>query len=65
MAGLNLFNYVGVLLGAALTGIIADATNMRIAIAVPVALVLGILFVARAYGARSPSAPVESVSSQQ
>lgn len=46
VARLNLFNYVGVLLGAAATGIIADATSMRIAIAIPALLILTVLFAA-------------------
>ena len=50
---LNLFNYVGVVVGSAATGIIADATNWQFAMLVPAALVLGILTVARTYRERA------------
>jgi len=46
---LNLFNYVGVVIGSALTGLIADVAGMRVAILVPAVLVLGILTVASRY----------------
>ena len=46
---LNLFNYVGVVVGSAAAGIIADATSWRFALLVPAALIVGILTVARTY----------------
>ena len=46
---LNLFNYVGVVIGSAAAGIIADATSWRFALLVPAALILGIFTVARTY----------------
>ena len=49
VARLNLFNYVGVVIGSAAAGIIADATSWRFALLVPAALILGILTVARTY----------------
>ncbi|MGC4174652.1 MFS transporter [Demequina sp.] len=56
---LNLFNYVGVVVGSAATGIIADATTWRVALLVPAALILGILTVARTFRERPvPPVPV-------
>src|SRR5690606_11770546 len=52
VARLNLFNYAGIVVGSAATGVIADATSMRIAILVPAVLVLGILLVTRIYRER-------------
>ncbi len=52
VARLNLFNYVGVVIGSAATGIVADATNMRVALLVPAVLVLGVLTVTRLYRER-------------
>jgi MFS family permease len=56
---LNLFNYVGVVVGSALTGVIADAVGMRWAIIVPAVLILGILTIASRYNDRvaAPAAP--------
>jgi MFS family permease len=54
---LNLFNYVGVVVGSAATGIIADATSWRFALLVPAALILGILTVARTYREHPAAAP--------
>ncbi|MCR6711481.1 MAG: MFS transporter [Demequina sp.] len=54
---LNLFNYVGVVVGSAATGIIADATSWRFALLVPAALILGILTVAHTYRERAVPAP--------
>mgnify|MGYP001160562080 FL=1 len=52
VARLNLFNYAGIVVGSAATGVIADATSMRIAILVPAVLVLGIGLVTRIYRER-------------
>ena len=49
VARLNLFNYGGVLIGSAATGIIADAAGWPIAIALPAAIVLAALFAVPAY----------------
>jgi MFS family permease len=49
VARVNLFNYAGVVVGAALIGVLADAANLRFAFAVPGALVLGIIAVAPAF----------------
>lgn len=57
---LNLFNYVGVVVGSAVTGVIADEVGMRVAIAVPAVLVLGILAVAPRYRDRAV-APADAV----
>jgi len=54
---LNLFNYVGVVVGSAATGIIADATSWRFALLVPAALILGVLTVARTFRERAVPAP--------
>jgi len=53
---LNLFNYVGVVIGSALTGVIADATNWHVALLVPAALILGILTVSRTFKERALAA---------
>ena len=52
VARLNLFNYVGVVIGSAATGIIADATSWRFALLVPAAIILGILTVVRNFRER-------------
>jgi MFS family permease len=52
VARLNLFNYVGVVIGSAAAGIIADASSMRVAIVVPAVLILGVLTVTRMYRER-------------
>jgi MFS family permease len=52
VARLNLFNYVGVLVGSAAAGIIADSLGMPIAIAIPAVLVLAALFAVPAYRVR-------------
>ena len=49
VARLNLFNYGGVLIGSAATGIIADAAGWPIAIALPAAIVLAALFAVPKY----------------
>jgi MFS family permease len=52
VARLNLFNYAGVVVGSAATGIIADAVGMPIALAIPAVLVLAALFAVPAYRVR-------------
>ncbi|MFE2288472.1 MFS transporter [Streptomyces sp. NPDC059443] len=52
IARLNIFNYVGFLIGAPLVGGIGDAWNYRGAMLVPMVLVLITLYYARSFGAR-------------
>ncbi|WP_330297908.1 MFS transporter [Streptomyces sp. NBC_00503] len=52
IARLNIFNYVGFLIGAPLVGGIGDAWNYRGAMLVPMVLVLVTLFYARSFGAK-------------
>lgn len=51
IARLNIFNYVGFLIGSPLVGGIGDAWSYRGAMLVPMALVLVTLFQARSFGA--------------
>ncbi|MFJ3174520.1 MFS transporter [Streptomyces roseus] len=53
IARLNIFNYVGFLIGSPLVGGIGDAWSYRGAMLVPMALVLVTLFHARSFGAES------------
>ncbi|MGW7008076.1 MFS transporter [Streptomyces sp. NPDC054933] len=52
IARLNVFNYVGFLVGSPLVGAIGDAWNYRAAMLVPMALVLATLLYARSFGAK-------------
>ncbi len=56
VARLNIFNYVGFLIGSPLVGAVGDAWSYRGAMLVPMALVLVTLFQARSFG--SEDAPV-------
>jgi MFS family permease len=56
VARLNLFNYAGVVVGSAATGVIADTLSMPIALAIPAVLVLAALFAIPAYRIRAPIA---------
>ena len=49
IARVNLFNYVGFIVGAALVGAIADAGDMRIAFAAPLVLAAAIVALARGF----------------
>jgi len=51
VARLNIFNYVGFLVGSPLVGGLAGATGYRAAMAVPMVLLLAVLLVARSFGA--------------
>ncbi|MFJ3878570.1 MFS transporter [Streptomyces sp. NPDC090077] len=51
VARLNIFNYVGFLIGSPLVGAVGDAWNYRGAMVVPMVLVLVTLFHARSFGA--------------
>ncbi|REK87454.1 MFS transporter [Streptomyces inhibens] len=50
VARLNIFNYVGFLIGSPLVGALGDAWSYRGAMLVPMALVLGTLVYARSFG---------------
>ncbi|AUG77965.1 transporter [Kitasatospora sp. MMS16-BH015] len=54
VARLNLFNYVGFLVGSPLVGALADAASYRLALLAPMVLVLAILFFAREFGIATP-----------
>lgn len=58
VARLNIFNYVGFLVGSPLVGALAGGLDYRIAMLVPMALVLTILLVAKSFGPR-PAALLE------
>ncbi|MFK0292124.1 MFS transporter [Streptomyces sp. NPDC090442] len=53
IARLNIFNYVGFLIGSPLVGVLGDAWSYRGAMLVPMALVLVTLVYARSFGASS------------
>ncbi|MEZ0091482.1 MFS transporter [Streptacidiphilus sp. EB129] len=59
VARLNIFNYVGFLVGSPLVGALAGGLNYRIAMLVPMVLVLAILGVSKAFGSRTEE-PVEA-----
>ncbi len=58
MARLNLFNYVGFLVGSPLVGAIADASSYRVALLAPAALVLAVLPLAGHFGPTRTLEPV-------
>jgi MFS family permease len=51
IARVNLFNYVGAVLGAVLLGLLADAPGLGIAFLLPAALLVPVLFIARRFRA--------------
>ncbi|MCK2213133.1 MFS transporter [Actinomadura sp. ATCC 31491] len=53
IARVNLFNYVGFIVGAALVGGIADATDFRVAFAAPLVLAAAIIVLAPAFQPRA------------
>ena len=53
LARLNIFNYVGVLSGSALGGVLGSGGNFRLAYAVPAVIVLMIPFLSRAFEPRA------------
>ncbi|MGN8245082.1 MFS transporter [Cellulomonas soli] len=57
VARLNVFNYVGAVLGGVLVGAIATASTFRIGFAVPVLLVLAVAAVAGRFGRRATPVP--------
>ncbi|NBE98213.1 MFS transporter, partial [Nonomuraea sp. K271] len=56
IARVNLFNYVGFIVGAALVGGIADAADMRVAFAAPLVLAAAIVVLAPGFEPRSRAA---------
>ncbi|MEU4699607.1 MFS transporter [Nonomuraea dietziae] len=57
IARVNLFNYVGFIVGAALVGGLAEATDMRVAFAAPLVLSAAIVVLARGFEPRSAPQP--------
>ena len=57
IARVNLFNYVGAVLGAVLLGLLADAPGLGIAFLLPAALLVPVLFVARRFRAPVAASP--------
>jgi MFS family permease len=52
IARVNLFNYIGAVLGAVLVGLLADSTGLAQAFLLPMALLIPILFLVRRFGPR-------------
>jgi MFS family permease len=57
VARVNLFNYAGFVVGAALIGLVAQSRGLRMAFAVPAVLAVGIVVLARSFRPRAPAAP--------
>jgi MFS family permease len=55
IARVNLFNYIGFVIGAALIGIVAEGASLRWAFAVPAVLTLGIMALAPSFRVRPPT----------
>jgi MFS family permease len=49
IARVNLFNYIGFVVGAALIGAVAEGANLRLAFAIPAVLALGVALLAPAF----------------
>ncbi|WP_448631265.1 MFS transporter [Cellulomonas soli] len=64
VARLNVFNYVGAVLGGVLVGALATASTFRIGFAVPVLLVLAVVAIAGRFG-RRPTAPTPDPRTQE
>jgi MFS family permease len=58
VARVNLFNYIGFVVGAALIGAVAKGASLRWAFAVPAVLALGIVALAPAFGVATRTQPV-------
>jgi MFS family permease len=58
VARVNLFNYVGFVVGAALIGLVAQGVGLRYAFAVPAVLAVGIVALARSFRPRPVPVPV-------
>jgi len=66
IARVNLFNYIGFVVGAGLTGAVADATSLRWAYAVPAILALGVIALAPSFRvAAQPHSVVVPVGAEQ
>jgi MFS family permease len=61
VARVNLFNYIGFVVGAALIGLVAESSGLRMAFLVPAVLAVGIVALARSFRPRTPSAVVVEV----
>jgi MFS family permease len=57
IARVNLFNYVGFVVGAALIGAVAEGANLRLAFAIPAVLALGVALLAPAFRIASSNRP--------
>ena len=55
IARVNLFNYIGFVVGAALIGAVATSTSLRLAFLVPAVLTIGIVILAPAFNVATPS----------
>ena len=53
VARVNLFNYIGFVVGAALIGVVAQSSSLRLAFLVPAVLAVGIVALARAFRPRA------------
>jgi len=53
VARVNLFNYMGFVVGAALIGVVAQSSSLRLAFLVPAVLAVGIVALARAFRPRA------------
>jgi MFS family permease len=56
VARVNLFNYVGFVVGAGLIGLVAQGRGLRMAFGVPAVLAIGIVVLARSFRPRTPAA---------
>jgi MFS family permease len=56
VARVNLFNYVGFVVGAGLIGLVAQGRGLRMAFGVPAVLAIGIVVLARSFRPRTPVA---------
>ncbi len=61
VARVNLFNYVGFVLGAALIGGVAEMSSLRVAFAVPAVLALGVIGLAPAFRVPAPGSDQRAV----
>jgi hypothetical protein len=57
LARLNLFNYVGVISGGAVSGLLGSTGHFRLAYAAPAVVVLGVMTTARSFGTPAPGPP--------
>jgi len=61
VARVNLFNYIGFVVGAALIGVVAQGSSLRLAFGVPAVLTVGIVVLARSFRPRVPAPVVAAV----